>query len=88
MIPAPKGEGEETAVPPNSTPIAPCPVDELYVVVSLGTVRRVRMMSGYSMQRFHAVNELHTGEVGHPVRVTISRQDDGIVDAVVVQEVE
>lgn len=44
MIPAPKGEGEETAVPPNSTPIAPCPVDELYVVVSLGTVRRVTVI--------------------------------------------
>lgn len=34
------------------------------------------------------MKESRTGKVGHPVRVTISRQDDGIVDAVVVQEVE
>ena len=33
----PNGEGDETAVPANSTPIAPSPVDELYVVVSFGT---------------------------------------------------
>ena len=39
-MPCPNGDGDETAVPANSTPIAPLPVEELYVVVSFGTVQR------------------------------------------------
>jgi hypothetical protein len=33
LIPSPKEEAEVTAVPANSTPIAPCPVVELYLSV-------------------------------------------------------
>jgi hypothetical protein len=38
--PAPRGEGDDTAVPANSTPIAPWPDVALYVVVSFGSGRR------------------------------------------------
>jgi len=37
LIPLPKEEPDVTAVPANSTPMAPSPVTGSYVVVSLGS---------------------------------------------------
>ena len=82
-IPAPKGEGEETAVPANSTPIAPFPVVESYVVVSLGTDELE-----ISDLCIHKFKRICTSEVGYPVRMTVAGENDCIIDTVVVKEVQ
>ena len=82
-IPAPKGEGEETAVPANSTPIAPFPVVESYVVVSLGTDEL--KISDLCVHKF---KRICTSEVGYPVRMTVAGENESIADFIVIQMIE
>lgn len=91
----PKGDEEVTAVPPNSTPTAPFPEtgsylkhnvklcfadrERAYVVVSLGSKARCQ----YITYVFHPIKL--TGEVRYPISMRVPRQNDSIVDMIIIE---
>lgn len=103
VTPAPKGEEEVTAVPPNSTPMAPLPETGSYlddvrfcffketlkkrgtdVVVSLGSRGYFPILS-YEVCR---IISWLTSEVRHPVSMRVSRENDSVVDVIVIEMVQ